>query len=195
MPSVYSMIVERDCKMDAAITSKKPSEELLSLIIVPDKVNPKFLSKHSIGTLICLLGVLILTPDAILLRKLSHLPNYTVVFFRFVLLTSTCTSILLAYDRTNIYRRLQSISKLGALAALIWGISKFLITIALQTASVGSVLVILAANPMFSALFSYLILGEVIKMHTFMASIVCFVAILVIFVSELEGAGAGGGEE
>eukprot|EP01031_Cornospumella_fuschlensis_P042972 gene42972-52519_t len=69
--------------------------------------------------------------------------------------------------------------------------SKFLITIALQSASVGSVLVILASNPMFSGILSYFLLGEVMKKPTVLAAVVCFTAIIVIFVSELSRSGQG----
>lgn len=200
------MIVEANDQVvtvvDVKISGAEPTIACSSIAVIgsTDKVDHGTLSNHSFGTLVCLFGVLVLTPDALLLRRLSHLPDFSVVFFRFLFLTSCCIFILVVHDQSSIHRRVLSMSKLSVVAACIWGVSKFLITIALQTSSVGSVLVILAANPMFSALFSYFILEEVIKVRTILASIVCFAAILVIFVSEMQGAtakgaGHGGGAE
>ena len=42
------------------------------------------ISKQTKGTLFCVVGVLIISPDSLIVRELSHLPNYTVIFYKFI---------------------------------------------------------------------------------------------------------------
>ncbi|RYH15295.1 EamA family transporter [archaeon] len=156
-------------------------------VIVPatQKSQGMIFSEHSIGTIMCLVGVLILTPDTLLLRMLSDIPIFPIIFFRHLLITASCTTVLLLYQKTNTLQKIKAIGKTGFLAGVVWGISNFLITYAFLTANVGNVLVILASNPMFSAILSYFLLGEVVKLHTFIASLVCFAAIVVISITAI----------
>jgi drug/metabolite transporter (DMT)-like permease len=69
----------------------------------------------------------------------------------------------------------------------VWTIVNFSINYALQTTSTASSLVILASNPMFSAIFSYFILRETIPLRTILTSLVCFASIVIIFYGQLGG--------
>ncbi len=71
------------------------------------------------------------------------------------------------------------------LTGIDWGLSNLFLVCAIQNTAVANVLVINAASPMFSAFFSWLLLGEVVLLRTILASAVCFAAIFVIFISEV----------
>lgn len=61
-----------------------------------------------------------------------------------------------------------------------------LFTSAIQLTAVANVLVILASNPMWTVILSYFALGEEIKLRTVVCCLVCFGAIVLIFVSDLQ---------
>jgi drug/metabolite transporter (DMT)-like permease len=56
-----------------------------------------------------------------------------------------------------------------------------LFTAAVQNTAVANVLVIVASNTVFSSIFSYLLLGELIPIRMFVTSAICFGAIALIF--------------
>ena len=67
---------------------------------------------------------------------------------------------------------------------MLWGASNMLFTSAIQLTAVANVLVIVASNTVFSSIFSYLLLGEVIPIRMIVTSIICFGAIALIFSGE-----------
>ena len=67
---------------------------------------------------------------------------------------------------------MKEIGLIGVLAGIVWGIQNFLITYAFQKTAAANVLVIVAANPMFSAILSYFLLNEKAPVRTILASIV-----------------------
>ena len=60
-----------------------------------------------------------------------------------------------------------------------------LFTAAIQNTAVANVLVIVASNTVFSSIFSYLLLGELIPIRMFVTSAICFGAIALIFSGKL----------
>ena len=69
-------------------------------------------------------------------------------------------------------------------AGMLWGASNMLFTSAIQLTAVSNVLVIVASNTVFSSIFSYLLLGEIIPIRMIVTSIICFGAIALIFSGE-----------
>ena len=80
---------------------------------------------------------------------------------------------------------------LGMIAGLLWGGSNFCFTAAVQNTAAANVLVINASNAIFSAIFSYFLLGDPILFRTAATTLVCFGAIVLVFSSEF-GGGSGG---
>lgn len=145
----------------------------------------EWLSTHAKGTLISLVGMLILSIDPLLLRKLEDVDIFTVILYRGFFYIASLGIFLLLTKGTEFLKTFMLLGKIGLFASVIWGAAQVLITYALATAPVGSVLVINSSNPMFSALFSRILLGEVVKLRTIAAGLVCFASIVVIFFSEI----------
>ncbi len=130
-------------------------------------------------------GVLILSPDALLVR-LVQANIWTLLFWR-CLLTATMMCIFLAF----IYRRqfLQSFiatGKAGVLSALTITVGSMLFINSLKQTSAANALVILAATPVISSLLSWLFLREKIARRTWVAILSCFAGILFIFSGSLQ---------
>jgi drug/metabolite transporter (DMT)-like permease len=147
------------------------------------------LSNRVRGTLYAVFGVLLLTPDSLLLRKVGGVPTFTVMFYRFAIFaTAMLTGLCLAH-RGGIVGKFRALGKWGVLAGLVLGHSNLFITIAFQQTAIANVLVINASNPIFSALLSRLLLGEVLPLRTLVCAAVCIGAIVLIFAGEVQNGG------
>ena len=146
------------------------------------------LSKHAHGTLICIIGVLALTPDALLLRCVQRLPNFDVLFIKFALFTGTFIAYHVVNTRSQAISGFYKLGKIGICAGIIWGISNVMFTLGIQLTYVSNVLVILATNPAWSAILSRFILGEAIPYRTMVTILVSFGAILLVFSDSLTAA-------
>lgn len=73
------------------------------------------------------------------------------------------------------------------LCGVIFGTSNIFFTTAVQYTAAANVLVILAVNPLFSALFSWILVGDVIKVRTAVTILVGLGAISLIFYDEISG--------
>lgn len=146
------------------------------------------LSTHAKGTLICLLAILILTPDSLLIRKLSNVPNFAVLFYRYLIFSiSLLVFMLCTCGLQETIAKFRRIGYLGLFAGIVWGFGNIFITYGLQTIAAADVLVINASNPMFSAVFSYFVLKELIPWYTILAAVACFAAIAGMFYTQLSG--------
>jgi drug/metabolite transporter (DMT)-like permease len=152
------------------------------------------LSKRTTGLALSILGVLALTPDSILIRKVEHVPMFTVLFYRNFIFAVFMVAWLFITDRWNSWYKLRALGWWGLFAGLVFGASIILLFIAIMTTSAASVLVIQASNPVFAAIFSWFILGEKITKLTLGTSIVCIAAIILIFAGDVsEGGGSDDG--
>lgn len=148
------------------------------------------LSNQAKGTLYCFFGVLILTPDSLCVRELARLPDFTVILYKYLLLASFLTIIWIAASPQTFVKSFRDLGNIGWIASIMWGSSNFLITVGFQTTAVANVLVIVAANPLFSSILTYILLKENVPTRTIVAACVCFAAILIIFYSQLNASGS-----
>ena len=141
-------------------------------------------SSHIKGLLIPFTAVVILSPDALLVR-LINCDVWTLLFWR-CLLTGSMQALFLAM----IYRRqfLQSflnIGQIGLFSAAIVTTGSFFFVNALRHTAAANALIILAATPLFSSLLSWLFLRDEIARRTWLAITICFGGILLIFSGSL----------
>lgn len=129
------------------------------------------------GTLLCIIGAMAFTPDSLCVRKASEVEGesnaFSVIFYKYLLyaLTMLLVFSIASYMRgRSIIKAFHSIGKIGLFAGLIQGISHFTITYAFYTENVAIVLVILAANPTFAVILSYMILGEITPIRTMLTA-------------------------
>lgn len=142
------------------------------------------------GVLLSVVGVLCLTPDSLLVRQTAHVPNMTVLFYRNLIYGTVVTVCLLFSEGRNSWNKLKGLGKLGLFTGVIFGASLWFMPIALMNTAAANVLVIQAANPLFSAMFSWLIMRESMTRITFATSVVCVIAIVLIFAGDLQGGGS-----
>jgi len=149
------------------------------------------MSQHLKGLLITTLGVLILSPDALLIRLL-HADTWTVVFWRGLAFSIGTTLIMLLIYRQDTIRQFIKIGKPGLMIGLIFGFSSLLFTTAIQNTSIANTLVIVSTSPAFAALFSWIFLKEMIQLRTFVTMIIIFAAIAMIMWNSIKADGFWG---
>lgn len=140
--------------------------------------------QHLRGALITLAAVTILSPDALLVRLISVDP-WTLIFWRGLL--SGCAILLfcLVLMRRDFLKGLLAIGWTGLIAGLIQAAATCFFVNSLRQTAVANTLVILAAVPLFSAIFSRIFLKETIRRHTWIAVTIGFFGIALLFAGSL----------
>lgn len=143
------------------------------------------LSDHRKGLLLTFIAVLILSPDALLVRLIQS-DLWTLLFWR-CLLTGIMMSLFLAVRyRQNFLYSFRAIGRTGLLSTLTVTIGSLLFVGSLKHTAAANTLIILAATPVISSLLSWLFLRERIPLRTWLAILSCFGGILLIFSGSLQ---------
>lgn len=140
---------------------------------------------HTKGLIMTFAAVLILSPDALLVR-LIQCDVWTLLFWRCLLTGGMQAVFLAASYRTKFVQSFRNIGRTGLLSAAIVGTGSLMFVNSLKHTAAANTLVILAATPLISSLLSWLFLREKIARRTWVAIFVCFGGIVLIFSGSLE---------
>lgn len=143
------------------------------------------------GRLLCIAGTLFLTPDTLLLRSVSSVPNYTVLFIKFAFYVWAFVAYFAWRWKSRALEKFRDLRLFGVIAGIVWGISNACFVLAIQHVYVANVLVICSGNSIFSAFISRVFIGEKIPVRTLVTCVVCFGAILLVFAAQLGSASSG----
>jgi drug/metabolite transporter (DMT)-like permease len=144
------------------------------------------------GRLLVLVGVLIVTPDTLLVKLVSCSPA-TLLFWRQLLSgTAVGFAALILEGRTRLANSLRTYWRETLVNTLIWSVSTASFALAASLAPAATVLVILAAQSLVSAGLGRLILHEQLPLPTLAAIVVGFVAVIIVFAWDVTGASALG---
>ena len=151
------------------------------------------ISTHTKGLLITFAAVLILSPDALLVR-LVRCDVWTLLFWR-CLLTGCMQSVFLAITyRRQFLQTFHNVGRTGILSACIVAAGSLMFVNSLKQTTAANTLIILAASPLISSLLSRIFLREKIARRTWVAIVICFAGILMIFSGSLTSGLLLGGE-
>jgi drug/metabolite transporter (DMT)-like permease len=150
------------------------------------------LPDHAKGLLITTLGVLILTPDSLLLR-LMEVDHWTALFWRGSLQCLCLVCLLAVWYRRRTPAIFRSIGRLGLLLAGVFAVSTTMFVISITHTLVANTLVIISAAPFFAAGFSLIFLKEKIAGHTCLAIVAAFAGIALLTLDS-EGRGTLAGD-
>ena len=130
------------------------------------------------GIVIAFLGALLLTPDTLFMR-LSEMNIWTMLFWRGFQMGIVLIIFTLIIKK---YRDNFSLifSKPGILISVTQSLGSIFFTIGIYESSVALILFCIATSPLFASLFSFMILKEIIKKSTIMASFFCILGILIV---------------
>lgn len=146
------------------------------------------ISDHLRGILLTTAGVVILSPDAILIRFLKA-DTLTVIFWRGIVFAIGIVILMLLLYRKDTVKQFIKVGKSGLLIGFVFGLSTLCFTYAIQNTSISNTLVIYSTSPMFAALFSWVFLKEKIKLITWVAMFIITGAIMAIMSNSLGSTG------
>jgi drug/metabolite transporter (DMT)-like permease len=124
-------------------------------------------------------GVLVLTPDTLLIR-LAATDHWTLVFWRGALMSVALFLVILWQYRNGVGQAFMRIGKTGLVVGLFYGLSSIFFVSAVTYTGVANTLIIVASAPMFAAVLGWFILRETVPFRTVLAIIATFVGILVV---------------
>lgn len=137
------------------------------------------LSAHARGILISIIGVLILSPDSLLIR-LANLDDFTLIFYRGLFPAITISFVLLFYYRRNFFSIVIASGWAGLLNGCFYAITNVTFIYSIQQTSVANTLVILSSAPVFAAIFSIYLLREHQRLGTWIVIFLSMVGIFII---------------
>ena len=141
---------------------------------------------HLKGLLITVTGVLVLTPDGLLVRLIA-VDQWTLLFWRGGLQALGLTLMLALYHGRATWEVFRVIGGWGLLVACTFTGSTIFFLTALAHTSVANTLVIISVSPLFAAALSYALLGEMVARRTWLAIFIALGAIGLIFSQSLVG--------
>ncbi|WP_158774598.1 DMT family transporter [Cobetia sp. L2A1] len=151
---------------------------------------PSPISSSARGVALTAFGVLLISPDALLLR-LADVADGPLLFWRGVLTALGFACIVLLTHRGSVTQCLATVRRCGRTGlwvALLFTGSTLGFVLANQYTRAGNVLIILAASPLFAALMSRLWLGERQRLHVWAAILASLAGIALLVLDE---AGSG----
>ncbi|MGD1879612.1 MAG: DMT family transporter [Kiloniellaceae bacterium] len=140
------------------------------------------------GLILTSLGVLVLTPDSLLVRLIDAEP-FTLLVWRGALQALGILVILALQHRGSLIAPFRAVGRSGLLLALVFSGCTFFFIAALHLTAVADVLVIVAAAPLAAAVFSLIFLKESVDLRTWIAISLTLVGI-VLLVSDDLGSGS-----
>ena len=143
-------------------------------------------SEHLKGVFLTTAGVLILSPDTLLLRLIGA-DIWTLLFWRGLLCAIGLVGITLLLDRSDGFRRLFAIGRPELQIIAVNACMHVLFVLAILNTSVANVLVIMSISPLLGAILSRFVLGEPVARRTWNTTVAVFIGLVLIFSQSLGG--------
>lgn len=138
------------------------------------------LSTHAKGLVITGIGVLVLSPESLLIRKVG-VSQWTVLLWRGAFMAAGVTFIFwLGWARGHLVERFSAIGGAGLLAAALFACDNTLFVTALKNTSVANTLIMISTAPIWGALLSWGLLHEQIPIRTWLAIAAVVTGVIVI---------------
>ena len=134
------------------------------------------LSEHAKGLLITATGVLILTPDALLLKLIEAGP-WTILVWRGLGFLFVIGLVSALRHGSNVFRVIRATGLIGLAITGLHAAGQLLFVFSIHNTTAANTLVIIAAAPLAAALLARLILGERTARRTLIAGFVALAAV------------------
>ena len=137
------------------------------------------MQKRNKGLILSLIGVLILSPDSLLIR-LVNIDDFSLIFYRSIIPVLTIFIFLFYQYRKSVFRSFILIGLPGIIYALLYAITHVCFVYSIQNTSVANTLVLIAAAPIFAAIFSIFILKEIPNIFTWVIIFISLGGMIII---------------
>jgi drug/metabolite transporter (DMT)-like permease len=146
---------------------------------------------HVRGVVLATAGALCLVPDTTFIR-LANAADLQIVFWRSLFIGLALVGLVAARHRRGTILAYRAIGKAGVTVGVMWGVGLVLFVYAVNNTAVANVLVILTTMPLFAALFTRVLIGEMIHRRTWLAILAAGGGVMLTFASALRLGGLDG---
>ncbi len=144
------------------------------------------MNKHLKGLLIAFFGILILSPDAALVR-LANSDSWTILFWRGIFFAAGIIVILLITYRSKALNEVINIGKVGVLIGFLTALGGTSFILAIHYTSIAKTLVIISTSPIMVAIVSLIMLKEKPALYTWISMIIIFFGIYIVMAGDTSG--------
>ena len=142
------------------------------------------------GALIAWFGVILLAPDALLIR-ITGLEGISLLFWRGLLMGGTLMVLWLIFAARHLRQNIRvALSPVGLLLIGVFTVDAITFAIGITMTSATVMLTALATMPIFTVLFSIPMLGEKPSIQTWLTVLFCGIGIVIVVTSGHEAIGA-----
>jgi len=138
------------------------------------------LKPHQRGLLMTIVGVLVLTPDALLIR-LVEADHWTIMFWRSLYSTIALFALCSIIARKSPITIFRELLKNGLFCAGLFVFSNACFILSITHTSVANTLVILAAMPFIAAVLGMIFMRKALPMRTWITIAIAMAGILIVF--------------
>lgn len=144
------------------------------------------MTNHLKGVLMSFFGVVILSPDSVLIR-LVDADSWTVLFYRGLFMAIGVLILLLITYRSNTFIEFKRVGRGGLWIGWLHGIMTGTFVFAIMHTSIANTLVIISTGPIWIAVVAWMTLREKASLVTWMAMIVVFIGIYIVMSANFGG--------
>ncbi len=144
------------------------------------------MTSHLKGILMSFIGVVILSPDSVLIR-LADADSWTVLFYRGLLMSIGVMMLLLITYRSKTIVEFKKIGRGGLWIGWLHGIMTGTFVFAIMHTSMANTLVIISTGPIWIAIIAWLTLREKASLITWLAMIIVFIGIYIVMSANFGG--------
>jgi len=144
------------------------------------------MTNHLKGILMTFIGVVILSPDSVLIR-LTDADSWTVLFYRGLLMSIGVMMLLLITYRSKTIVEFKKIGRGGLWIGWLHGIMTGTFVFAIMHTSIANTLVIISTGPIWIAIIAWLTLRERASLITWLAMIIVFIGIYIVMSANFGG--------
>jgi len=138
------------------------------------------------GISLSIIGVLVITPDSLLIRLIS-IPSWELLFYRGLIPFVLLFILLLLYYKKNFLHSLLITGLPGLFYAILIALGNTTFVISIQNTNVANTLIMIALTPFATAILSSIFLKEHPSQRMWFTIISCFFVVLFIFYDSYQG--------
>jgi len=138
------------------------------------------------GIALSLIGVLVITPDSLLIR-LINIPSWELLFYRGLIPFVLLFILLLLYYKKNFLHSILITGLPGLFYAILVALGNTTFVISIQNTNVANTLIMIALTPFATAILSSIFLKEHPSQRMWFTIISCFFVVLFIFYDSYQG--------
>ena len=138
------------------------------------------------GIALSLIGVLVITPDSLLIRLIG-IPSWELLFYRGLIPFVLLFILLLLYYKKNFLHSILITGLPGLFYAILVALGNTTFVISIQNTNVANTLIMIALTPFATAILSSIFLKEHPSQRMWFTIISCFFVVLFIFYDSYQG--------